>query len=229
MTKRTAASAIIACALVVALVATIGYIVIRDRNTSANVSAQDAAEVNSEVNTDGTPTSDESQAELVYVHVPNVTADTSAEAVSRLEQEGFSVVVVNDYSFYYTFDHVCAQTPSGYASNGSCITITVSMGSSPYTQDIGGETRDIPEVRGYLVQEAISDLGRHGHTAHIDGPDDGVVIDSDFIPPDPETDTWPYILLHTVAASGGTYDSIEVELSTRSNERPSVRNSTGIT
>ena len=227
MTKRTAASAIIACALVVALVATIGYIVTRDRNTTANVSTQDAAEVNLEVSTDGTPTSDESQAELVYVHVPNVTADTSAEAVSRLEQEGFSVVVVNDYSGYFTFDHVCAQTPTGNAANGSCITITVSIGSNPYSKE-SAELQNVPEVRGYSVQEAISDLDRHNLTSDIEGPDDGIVIDFERVPLGTDG-PGPAVRLHTVAASGGTYDSIEVELSTRSNERPSVRNSTSIT
>ena len=137
-----------------------------------------------------------------YMRVPNVTADTVQEAVTALEDEGFSVVTVSDWSSYYTDGHVAAQRPSGYAPEGSCVTLTVSLGANPYTVDNGPQTRNIPDVRGYPVEEALEDLEEHDfEVTSIDGPEDGVATYYEV------TGTGPFsAILHTCPASGGTYD-----------------------
>ena len=138
-----------------------------------------------------------------YVRVPNVTADTEQEAVTILENEGFTVVTVSDWSVLYTDGRVAAQSPSGYAPQGACITLTVSLGSSPYGIDNGPQTRNIPDVRGYPVDEALADLEEHNFVVtSIDGPEDGVVTYYEV------TGTGPFsAILHTCPASGGSYDA----------------------
>lgn len=138
-----------------------------------------------------------------YVRVPNVTADTVQAAATTLEDEGFTVVTVSDWSKLYTNGRVSAQSPSGYALEGSCVTLTVSRGSDPYTIDNGPETRDIPDVRGYPVDEALEDLKEHGFgVTSVDGPENGVVTCYEVTGSAP-----PSAILHTCPASGGTYDA----------------------
>lgn len=138
-----------------------------------------------------------------YVRVPNVTADTVQAAATALESEGFTVVTVSDWSKLYTNGHVALQSPSGYAPEGSCVTLTVSRGPDPYTVDNGPETRDIPDVRGYPADEALTDLEEHGFgVTSVDGPEDGIVTCYEI------TGSAPFsAILHTCPASGGTYDA----------------------
>ena len=113
----------------------------------------------------------EKPSQPIYLRVPNVTADNAQVAEAILENEGFSVITVSDWSVLYTDGHVAAQSPSGYAPRGACITLTISRGASPYAADIGPETRDIPDVRGYPVNEALINLEEHNfEVTSIDGP-----------------------------------------------------------
>lgn len=138
-----------------------------------------------------------------YVHVPNVTADTVEDATATLEALGLAVATVDDWSDRYTEGHVSAQCPTGYVPKGSTITLTVSLGSDPYTLDTGPETRDVPDVRGYTVNEAIEALEDHWFgSVDVDGPENGVVASFEVTGSAPLSS-----ILHAIPASGGFYDA----------------------
>ena len=170
-------------------------------DSTGSALAQAAEEEIVENNTDTDELEKPSQP--IYLRVPNVTADDAQAAETILENEGFSVITVSDWSVLYTDGHVAAQSPSGYAPRGTCITLTISRGASPYAADIGPETRDIPDVRGYPVNEALIDLEEHDfEVTSIDGPEDGIVTSYEV------TGTGPFsAVLHTCPVSGGSYDA----------------------
>lgn len=201
MTKRNSIVVAFACALIAVLALSLAAC----STTSETVSVE--GELNQNIEKDVPEIVEETEGEKpsqpAYVCVPNVTADTVQAATIALEGEGFTVVTVSDWSELYTSGHVCAQSPSGYAAQGSCITLTVSCGASPYVIDNGPQTRDIPDVRGYPVAQALVDLEEHGFdVTSIDGPENGIVACYEV------TGTSPFsAILHTCPISGGTYDA----------------------
>ncbi len=100
------------------------------------------------------------------VEVPNVIGWSQSEARSALENEGFSVIVTNAANEEYAAGMVCAQSPTGHASRGSEVTITISSGSAktdveiPYvTYYTENEAKEILTSAGfnvYTVEEASS-------------------------------------------------------------------------
>lgn len=138
-----------------------------------------------------------------YIRVPNVTADTVEDATATLEALGLAVATVDDWSDRYTEGHVSAQCPTGYVPKGATITLTVSLGSDPYTLDTGPEIRNIPDVRGYTVDEALEALEDHWFgSVDVDGPEDGVVASFEVTGSAPLSS-----ILHAIPASGGFYDA----------------------
>lgn len=138
-----------------------------------------------------------------YVRVPNVTADTVEDATATLEALGLAVATVNDWSDRYTEGHISAQCPTGYVSEGTTMTLTVSLGHDPYTMDTGPETRNVPDVRGYAVDEALEALEDHWFgSVDVDGPEDGVVASFEVTGSAPLSS-----ILHVIPASDGSYDA----------------------
>lgn len=76
--------------------------------------------------------------------VPNVVGDAEEEAKADLENEGFSVTVVEEYSSTVEAGYVISQSPDGDTSAqiGSAVTITVSLGVETFTvPNVVGETQ----------------------------------------------------------------------------------------
>lgn len=138
-----------------------------------------------------------------YIRVPNVTADTVEDATAALEALGLTVATVNDWNNRYTEGHVSAQCPTGYAPEDTTVTLTVSLGPDPHILDTGPETRDVPDVRGYTVDEALEALENHWFgSVDVDGPEDGVVASFEVTGSAPLSS-----ILHAIPASGGFYDA----------------------
>lgn len=112
-----------------------------------------------------------------YIKVPNVTADLQEDAIETLESAGFTVALayaIPSYSPYYTYPHVMAQYPSGYAEKGSCVTITIATSTM---DNLVSEYNNVPDVAGQSVEDATTTLREHGNpVTSIDGPEDGVVV-----------------------------------------------------
>ena len=91
-----------------------------------------------------------------YIKVPNVTADLQEDAIETLESAGFTVALayaIPSYSPYYTYPHVMAQYPSGYAEKGSCVTITI---ASSTMDNLVSEYNNVPDVAGHSVEDATT-------------------------------------------------------------------------
>lgn len=71
--------------------------------------------------------------EQAPVEVPDVVGETQAAGTATLEGEGFTVVVATAYSSVVPVGEIISQEPEGgeFASAGSIVTITVSLGEQP--------------------------------------------------------------------------------------------------
>lgn len=93
------------------------------------------------------------------ITVPDVTGKTVAEAVSILEQKGFTVSRKEAQSDTAAKNTVISQSPTGTAQSGATITITVSSGA----QEAGSIT--VPDVRGKTKDDATAALVAAGFSA----------------------------------------------------------------
>ncbi len=93
------------------------------------------------------------------VKVPDIRAKSLAEAVSRLEEEGFLVEKREGYSADVPEGSVMAQSPEAGSSaeRGSTVTITVSLGAQ--------ESKvKVPDLRGLLPEDAKTTIESNGLT-----------------------------------------------------------------
>lgn len=111
------------------------------------------------------------------IEVPNVTGMDIDEATAELESLGLEVETVEESDFCYTAGHVSEQFPTGQAKTGSTVTLTVS--TTPDMYDVY-MAKNVPDVRGYTVDEAVDTLTAGGWVVDgIDGPADGIAVDFD--------------------------------------------------
>lgn len=70
---------------------------------------------------------------LLFTTVPNVVGAAQASGTTTLQNAGFVVAVVNAYDAVVAVGNIISQNPaaSAVASNGSTVTITVSVGPDP--------------------------------------------------------------------------------------------------
>lgn len=92
------------------------------------------------------------------VSVPSVVGESESAATSDLEDAGFTVVTKSDYSDSYDKGEVMAQTPTGSASKGSTVTITISLGSQGVS---------VPNVVGQSQSAATTALRNAGFTVQV--------------------------------------------------------------
>lgn len=174
-------------------------------SAAPSTQSQDASEPATETQAE-TPVKESEPAQVsepveagpTYVKVPNVTADNQDDAVEILEEAGFTVALayaVSSFSPYYTYPHVMAQYPSGYAEEGSCVTITIATSTEA---DLVSEYNNVPDVAGQSVVDATATLEEHGRpVTEIDGPEDGVVVYYEVTGSSPPSGT-----LHTTPTAG---------------------------
>jgi hypothetical protein len=98
------------------------------------------------------------------VEVPDVVGQSQADGTSALEADGFVVAVATAYSSTVAEGNIISQVPTGgtMALSGSTVTITVSLGEAPQTEQGGGwsfwfryeQERDRRRKRRQALEEA---------------------------------------------------------------------------
>lgn len=91
------------------------------------------------------------------IEVPKVVGLTEAEAVSNLEQKGFTVNKTEDYDQYIKEGNIISQSPEGgsKAASGAAVTICISKGAE-------NAKVKVPDVMGKGEEEAMSLLVEAG-------------------------------------------------------------------
>lgn len=104
--------------------------------------------------------------------IPGVLGWSKNDASNELSNAGFTVAFAEDYSDDYPRGTVMAQSPTGTATKGSTITLTISLGSKEI------EKIDVPDVTGKSYEDAKKILSKNFNVQLADGcPENGTVIE----------------------------------------------------
>jgi serine/threonine-protein kinase len=105
--------------------------------------------------------------------VDDVVGMSLTQARTLLQDAGFTVKVVEQFSDTVAKDDVISQSPGAGVSLevGSEITLTVSKGE---------DLVEVPDVREFIEADAVDDITNAGlvpDIVYVDSPDDGIVLE----------------------------------------------------
>ena len=109
------------------------------------------------------------------VSVPDLTGMSESEARSALDVAGFGMSTERQYSDSVDEGDVISWNPSGQQEPGTTITVVISRGPDPSSQEV-----DVPDLTGMTKAQAESALERAGFVASVsyaDGSSAGVQAD----------------------------------------------------